>query len=112
MTTKDRQGAWRTRRGRDWLVAVIVCVVIHVAYGLLQPRMTLQEGLAWDATHYYSLAQQFRDGAETIEGPRPFAFRIGAAWMAAHVPVDDLRDGFLVTNLAFCLQVLRRGPLL
>ena len=87
--------------GRDWLIAVLVCVVIHVAYGLVQPRMTLQDGLAWDATHYHDLARQFRDGAAVIQGPRPFAYRIGAAWTAAHLPVPDLRDAFLVTNLAF-----------
>lgn len=87
----------------QWIGAGCLAALLYVGYGMLQPRLTLQDGLAWDATLYHDVAVQMRADADPVTGDRPFVYRLGAPFLAAHAPFEDLRTSFLAVNLLFSL---------
>ena len=76
-----------------------------------QQRLSCNNGQGWDGMRYYSIAEQYRDGATKVTGEIPFIKRIGTPFIVgkyAKATGKDLLQSALEVNLAamFIVSIL------
>jgi len=94
MLNEIRGNALYNYLGYDLFISLIL-LFFHV----IQPQITLLDGLPWDAGYYHHMALQFRAGNGAVQGYAPFVYRFLVPCVASLF--ENVAQGFYIINLVF-----------